>query len=278
MVLSKIAKYLLAGTLSLFSCVNDGDIITAENKSKISLNKKSLWPSVYDTIEKKFVDREDGIHEEFLNNNMNDMYLLPDYLAYFKLVDSLENIGTWDSLAKYEAVISELSTLVTTIHNFNTLSEVDNSSKNNLTPHLIPMKELLLSLDSIYHQNLNDTEKIRKMYNLLTDKIVSGKSTSGSVRIEKLINGQLGDCNDVAPAFYSVLTYYGFDVYMCFGKSKDEKGKVLGYHAWLGINLKEGYVDLDPTWYNVFVPLENRCEYIEKIAINDRYVTKKAIK
>ncbi|MGV8086767.1 MAG: hypothetical protein ACP5N1_03995 [Candidatus Woesearchaeota archaeon] len=240
--------------------------------------KKSPWDKVYDSTTAKFITRKDGISEEFLNKINSERYTQSDYLNYFKFVDSLENIGTWDSLAASEAGISELCTLVTTIHNFHMISKVDNSSKDTLNLSLIPMKEFILSLDSIYYQNLNDSEKIRKMYNLLTDKIVSGKLTSGSVCIEHLVNGQLGDCNDVVPAFYSVLTYYGFDVYMRFGKSKDDQGKVLGYHAWLGIDLKEGYADLDPTWYSAFVPLENRCKYIEYVSINDDYITKKAIK
>ncbi|MGV8086769.1 MAG: hypothetical protein ACP5N1_04005 [Candidatus Woesearchaeota archaeon] len=275
MSMSKIAKYVLAGALSLVPYVNDSRVMTAEDISKISLEQKNSWPSVYDTIENKFFDWEDGIHDEFLNNNMCAMYKLPEYLAYFKRADSLENIGEWHPIT-YPSRLLHFSTLLTrhtAIHNFKVLSAIDTIPITRLDSSLIPLKKLMTSLDSIYSKDISSFSKLRKMYTSLAKKICAGEKTLNSLPIELLVNGEKGDCNDVIPAFYSALTYYGFDTYLRYGKSVRDNNNKDRYHTWLSVNMDGTIIDLDPNWYIIFVPLENRNKDIGFSSLNKKYIT-----
>jgi hypothetical protein len=241
----------------------------------ITLENTVMWLDVYDSINHNFITRKDGIADAFLNEVNNNRYSDADYLDYFRRVDSLENIGTWVPLKIAEAGLSHLATNFTAINNFEIIEGVDSIARQDLKDEYVPLKDVLLSLDSINIKNLKPREKLRQMYNYLTDHIQAGKTTINSVAIEKLASGQLGDCNDVSPAFYALLEYYGFDSGMCFGRSIDDNGKSVGYHVWIGVNLPEGYIELDPTWYNAFVPLEERCDSIEWTGLKKQFIRKK---
>ncbi len=276
MSLSYLSNLSLAALLTVSSVSIATINANAQNTSQSGSTDKNqqiiCWPKIYDSSARSFVIRKGGISERFLNNVDNSRYKKDDYLEYFRRVDSLENVGIWGLLpdSLIEQSCNEL--VDTAIRNFQLISNVESISRTDLKNEVVSLKYLLSSLDSISVDKLDLSEKLRKMYNCLNTKISVDKDANDDVDINSLVSGQLGKCNAVAPAFYSILTYYGFDAVMCFGKQINNSGKKVIYHAWIGVNLDDGYIDLDPTYYPFFVPLENRCKDIKRYTVKDEYI------
>jgi hypothetical protein len=259
MIVSYLSKLTLATALSCLSInVQSTDYTTIHHNTKHSVRCE-----------------KESINE--LLNNINDVYYVSEeYSDYLNKVDSLEDISSWRNLKKIDGVkFSKLGTINTAISNLELIAHIDATSLDTLTSDLIPLKKLLSSLDLVYEQKLVLEEKFVKMYDLLANHIKSGQRTPNSVPIKHLVDGRLGDCNDIIPAFYSILHYYGFDCGMYFGVYNDGNSAEDGYHVWLGVNLNERTINLDPTWYDTFIPLRKRATDISLITVKDKYLRKK---
>jgi hypothetical protein len=124
----------------------------------------------------------------------------------------------------------------------------------------IPLKKLLRNLKKISKTKDSNLEKFIKQYNLVAKTIKAGKITDASEGLFYLTTGNLGDCSDLTPAYYTLLKrYYDFDMKMVFSKVPSEKENPL--HTWLNVTIDGSNFDLDPTWYPFFVPLNPRLDY-----------------
>lgn len=126
----------------------------------------------------------------------------------------------------------------------------------------LPLKKLLNNMEKIYYDTIKyeDTTSIMKMaelYNLIEQYICSEREeTPNSEGLLYLTNGNSGDCNDITPAYFALLGYYGYKVEMKTAHAYNGKRSTL--HTWLQVNHNGTKFDLDPTWHPVFIPLKPR--------------------
>ncbi|MGV8086768.1 MAG: transglutaminase domain-containing protein [Candidatus Woesearchaeota archaeon] len=278
MKISYLSEYLIAGVLALSPMKNSASEIKLEddleNKTssyncyikKDTINTNTKWPNVYDYAAHKFVTKKGGLSEEFLNKISDDFAVSEDCdlcFDFFSYVDTTETFYKWSKLDGDELSNSISEVYLTIASNFDKIFLADISEKKDLPSKYHSLKDLLLSLDSIainYYDN--EPKKLIRTYELLQRSIaLDREDTYASVSIDRLLNGKNGNCDDIAPMFYSILRYYGFDACMRFGQFSDINGNI-GYHAWVGLRLNDIYIDLDPTWYVNFAPLENRSNSI----------------
>ncbi len=241
---------------------------TREVSDSISKRKNDApWPSIYNSIDSCFMENEKGI-SSFVLNKLNRNYLTPKYLNYVRLIDSLEHVNTWSFDANSFRLL-ENTINMNLMQNFKQLYYVANTSCDNIIPKFIPLKELVFSLDSINATESSQDERLRKIYNLSVKHMRTGKLSPSYVDLEQLTNGKLGDSNDLSLALYSILTYYRFNAGICLG-NRVNKNNSLESYMWVGIKLGEKYINLDPTRYKLFVPLENRAKDIPCISFKGK--------
>lgn len=282
MIMSYLSKYLISGVLALLPMKNSALDMTLENylenkteyKTKHticyfdndSISNNSTVSDIYDYTAHQFVTKKGGLSEEFLNKSLIDLFVFEEskeFLDYLKYVDSTENNYYWSKLDSSRVIKSSLTdTYTTAINNFDMIFLTDMSNMCNLSTKYHSLKKVLLSLDSIASESYNYSEQLVLSYELLQKNILNREDNQSSIPMNELFNGKTADCNDIVPAFYTILRYYGYDVCMRFGTILNLDGKFLGNHVWLSVNIDNIIIDLDPTWYGSFAPLENRSNSI----------------
>jgi hypothetical protein len=162
---------------------------------------------------------------------------------------------------------SMMQTVFTAKHDLEELSRID-TIKNVNNYQEYALKNMMQDIHQIMSAANNPETKIIQIYDRCSKDIVSGELTKGSASIADLILSKDGDCNDLAPAYYAIYTYLGFDAYLRFGKHESSQEG----HAWIGIRLEENYFDLDPTWNDLFVAIPDRNPAIPHVQLKERYV------
>ena len=248
---------LLASSIGLMSYCTPN---IAQNSNSINDVSSNSHSNIYDSKKSRFITSPGGISESYLNLTHNSIFKEDLYLNYLNYVDSLERTVKFAPLDSTNWVGSFHATQVTAAYDSKLIFNVDNTPLDSLRSELFPLKLLLTGLNDINSFHTSSVEKLRLMYDLTNEFIHRGNRTSSSVPIDILTQGFLGDCNDLVPAYYSLFSYYGFDTRMRFSKILNSKNKFLGLHTWIDVNLNALSIDLDPTYYNIFAPLEDRCD------------------
>jgi hypothetical protein len=218
---------------------------------------------IYDSKTKRFNESYGGINENYLN--LTDKDFSGEEINFLRLIDKRERQLKFVQLGKYEAAGSQGITILNAKWNMQLIKEIDEIPLDRLDKYHKPLKELLIKLNEEYsNENLQVSEKFERMYSHISNKIHRGKITPTSSGIENLVNDSEGDCNDLAPAYFALLNYYGILCYMRFGKII-EKEEEIGNHAWITVKTEKGLIDIDPMGYSFFVPLDERNKNIEKI-------------
>jgi hypothetical protein len=169
-------------------------------------------------------------------------------------------------------LLSKLLTLMTISENMEMLRIVDEFSLEHTPEDVKKLKELMLRLHIIHHDvDLSYEKKMELMYNAISDAIPERESTEGAIKIEDLLNAGKGDCNDIIPAYYALLTYYGMDVCWVIGKTVKNKTEN-DLHIWL--HDQQLRIDLDPTWYWSYIKLPTRNAEIKCGILSDKYLFK----
>lgn len=241
--------------------------------------KQTTNPFIYslesstDSLESRIVNtisRE--IDRNYLDNSSNEEFKTAQYLEYLKKVEMSENDYKFIALRKSKAGISKLYTYLTTMENMEFIKGVDETPLSSLKDYYKPLKELLNELNGIYSaDSLSYNEKIERMYECMLKKIKPGELTEGSLGIGHLVNGKLGDCNDISAAYFALFNYYGIKCYFKMG----EEIKPNEVHAWIAVDVKDYTIDLDPTWYVRFVPLKVSGDEIENFYFKEGYMRRK---
>lgn len=193
---------------------------------------------------------------------------------YENLVYKREKENQFRPFKGLDCALSEIETIMTAIKNMKLIKEVDEAHIDNLKKDYVPLKKLLTKLNKIYNSDFSYEAKAESLYDCISDHITSGDHTPDAESIELLVNGLEGDCNDIAPAFFSLFNYYNVKTHLRFGKAIDKDG--YGYHVWLSVCSKDtACYDLDPTWYGSFIKLEERHKDIEKVMFKGEYMRHK---
>lgn len=209
-----------------------------------------------------------GIHGEFLNLiNYETTPFLEDIL-YFEEVQKEEREFSIGTLGEKEVALSELAIYLVAIKNLQLLKSADEGKEIELGEKL---KGLLVSLEGI--DTFPDYQRVEKIYTALGGKVDAGKE-GVYLSLVDLLNSKEGNCNSLAPAYFSVLQYLGVETYFRFGKLMKEDGRKY-YHVWLSVETELGMIDLDPTWYGDFVPLMERNPKIPRTTLNEEFLLRK---
>jgi hypothetical protein len=233
----------------------------------LSCPPNNLAHRIYDSKTEKFIESYGGINEDYLN--LTDRKLTYDEINLLQWIDKRERQLKFVQLEKYEAAGSQGITLLNAKWNMQLIKKIDEIPLDKLDDYHRPLKKLLMILNKEYsNENLQVSEKFERMYSHISNKIHRGKITMTSSSIENLINDSEGDCNDLAPAYFALLNYYGVPCYMRFGKIIENEEE-RGYHAWITVETEKGEITLDPMGYPFFVPLDERNENIEKIFLKE---------
>ena len=132
------------------------------------------------------------------------------------------------------------------------------------TAHFDPLKELMVKLYIIDGLKISQSEKLEKMYGVISETIGKGtKKKEGSANVADLCNGFKGTDTDIASAYYSLLNTFGILSYV---KRGTVQGEVPEERTWISVITERGEIDLDPAMYQGLVPLEIRNKEIKKIS------------
>jgi hypothetical protein len=214
------------------------------------------------------VDESKGVDEEVLEKVCQE-YKTPELISKIQLYDNYERqiifYGVDSSFAS-----SIMPQNITAAKNILLINAILNDSiydfdrnksvKFNSSEHkeYIPLKMLLSGMDKIYYGDNSGLVKLKEYCGLISEYIRSGKLTLESSGLVYLTNNNLGDCNDLTPAYFALLTYYGFKVDMPL--SVVDVNSDISLHTWLNVKMDDLEFDLDPTWYRIFVPLDPRLD------------------
>jgi len=182
------------------------------------------------------VDEEDLTYEDLVNNNERSWNFLP--LTYDAFPDSF---WTYHNI----------------IENLRIIKEVDEADE--VKPEHRKLKNLLERIDR------DDTKSI---YQRLSLHKINVLEKSGSVTIDRLFNGEEGDCSNISAAYFAVYHYLDKPVYLKFGEVRRPTSDDWGAHAWISLEYQGKTVDLDPMWYDGFIPLEIRNKDVVSIGFD----------
>jgi len=265
-----IKKSLLAFTLmsglSFFSGYyfkkSENDLIIEKNnlikKEYIEFKKDITQKSNSYGIESIFLDKDttgsvnyECFKDYPLFNNFSD----ETYQDFFKQANLCE-------LNAYFLKSKSAGFLTSTKDTYNSLfyniQEINNSTKLNekeLPTEYKNLKNLVSKLEDI-KEKAGLHNGLVLIYNEICKSIKSGDITDHSQNILDLTNGKTGDCNDLAPAYVALLNHLGYECSILFSESIKKPDMPSTGHVWLSVKTDFGQVELDPTWYPVFVPLK----------------------
>jgi hypothetical protein len=293
MKISVLPKLAFIAGLSLFSLSD----VKAQSLQTINALYQGIYPEEIYNMPKDYdisMDDENtsghleypkvkgGIDEKILNTLDSNLYKFSETFDYLEQIDADEHNKRWMPLKDFEAIQSRYEIFFTIDKNRKNLKHVDSLSISETEPLLLPLKNLITDLNAYskkidkhlnqYEGSIN-IEKLEYIYNYIKCTVpiaplpanTSYKDDIKSETIDNLLLGAPGNCNDIVPAYYSLLNYMGFVTYLRFGEIHDLEGNYLGLHTWFGVTIDNHYVDLDPTWHSLFIPLEDRNPKIEKI-------------
>lgn len=210
-------------------------------------------------LESKIVTISREIDKNYLANLSNEEYKTSQYIEYLKKEEVFENSFKIRPRREYEAGIAEIRTKLTALKNIRLIKAVDTMPLNDLKDYYKPLKELLNELNAIQANNFDCYEKLERIYEYISKKIKPGEITKGALGIEHLVNGKLGDCNDISAAYFALFNYYHINCYLKMGKIL----KMEDCHGWIAVDVGEHTIDLDPTLHKQFLPLKDT-KIIEK--------------
>lgn len=232
-----------------------GSLVLAFSITPSKAKLPSTNPLVYDQEKKAYKVLEGGVAEGCLQDKVYHEWAMINYL---QRIDSVERAYSFSELGILTAEKSKIETMKTKVHNFELIAKIDQSSIEEIAPEYMQLKEMLIICNfAVAQTERGSINQAALLYNTVTSYVHPGQKTNGSVHIEDILNGQLSDCNDVAPALDAILKYYGFGPELVFGWA--EKGESKEAHAWIRVKAEGQTFDLDPTWYSNFVPLGDRC-------------------
>jgi hypothetical protein len=258
--LAGLAKYLIVGTLAF-----------TPKDSKLELISFSEKP-VYNKEVDRFVGHPGGLNEGYLNHISavdRKVYTSDYYIEVFHWADSLEKNQTWIPIGD-TARMSQKNTYAMAIENIDRLYDL--SFITDPSDEYVPLKNMMDTLDMLYYKNLSQDETLAWMYEYMSTKL-KGTNYEQEVRpIAEIAAGKSVNCADVTAMYYSVLSYYGFKTSMRFGIVKDKNYKDSRLHAWITVDTKDGRIDLDPSWYPYFTPLDERSMSVKNWEADSKYV------
>lgn len=271
-----LCALILPLTIGLVGCVKDDNKNSGAKEEIVYVENKPLihTPEVFNKETNKFNQLEGGISEDCLNQYINSSSTGDNTIEYYQKVDEQERKLKFIKRGKYEGGLSNIETLLTAIENMKLISEIDKTNITQLKEEYVPLKKIIMELNKIDDKKISQLKKAEEMIEIISQSVESGKETRESVGIEKLVNGELGDCNDLSPTYFAILNYYGIKAYMRSAAITEENKKI-GLHAWININVDDISFDLDPTWYEGFCPLEDRDKEIEHYSLKDKFMTYK---
>lgn len=211
-----------------------------------------------------------GINEEYIFSS--DKELNKEYINYLLEIDKREKQLEFVSIEKgkkrYLAFYSKFQTIFTAEENMYLIKGLDESSMEEIDEYYKPIKNLLNELNLIYEKETVISKRFEIMYRKISERMVIGEGNNEAISLEYLVNGIKGDCNDISPAYFALLNYYGIPTYLRMGTIL-EKGKELGHHVWLTVETEKGWIDVDPVGYSFMIPLDDRNEEIELILLKE---------
>ncbi|MFH0831445.1 MAG: hypothetical protein V1886_01085 [archaeon] len=271
----KLGIGILASLLSLGVGCGTADY---SNKTSIQKNKEETqivaehkqFPEIFDYKNQTFYKLSGGIDEGYLGKFLTEEKMNNSTLSFYQKVDEQERELEFHCLQDFEGSISQIESLITAINNLKLIREGDRANIYKLKEEYIPLKVLLDKLNRVYHKKLAQQTKLKELYEIISAEVKSGEATHESLPLEKLVQGAKGDCNDLSPAFFSLLNYYGIKTYLRCGKVID-KGEE-GLHEWISVEIDNTLFDLDPTWYGSFCPLEDRNKKIKHSSLKEEHM------
>lgn len=224
--------------------------------------------SVYDQRTKNFIQRKKGVADKVLNSIDNPY--LKEYFTTQEAIRFYEEVEFNEQNLKFSpdpefnpCSTRSRSTIDTEKTKEKNMELIYGLKKGSIKDSYDKIKALLSKTDEIVASTNDELETIAKIYDFLQENLaVKKEDTNKSLSLVEILEKRKGDCNDLSPAFYSIIRIYGINIELVYGgvsiKRKDYDWFV-GNHTWLRVKLKSGQTfDLDPRWHDRFVPLEPR--------------------
>lgn len=261
--------------LKKFISITAASLITLVAVAQNKADKNKTFMSVFDTQKQEYLEIQGGIEENILNQ-FGTEYKTPEAIETMQFYDFVERNHVFQRKTKNEAKESEEKMLMTTRTNMFLLEELDKYKQEEIPRKYQKTKEMMKKIDLVYLKEKNELKKFQETYKIIRQYIHSNGNVDGTLSLEELTNGKGGDCSEMTSAYYSILKFYGFNIYMRISRAKAKEDEQAYGHAWLHVKLDAGSFDLDPRFYkDMLTPIEDRDKNINYISIEPKYVMNK---
>ena len=248
------------------------------------LNKKYLedfshWETNKDYIEysKNIEDKEENIRftqREKCNNRKND--------GLSRKIKDMIFDENYDPGCR--GIFSEYELYNVVIENMNIIKKIDNTPTDKISKENKTLKHMLNKLNEINKNYKNPEKRLERIFNHISSTIgpiYKKEEYWGTLDIIQFLNDKYGDCSETSSAYFALLNYFNIKCYIKSGKvhKKSKNNKVLHIwkedllHAWICVEINKKEIDLDPTWYPIFAPLNP--VGVEKVTLKDKFMQKK---
>lgn len=241
----------------------------------VAIINKEPHPTVFDEKTHTFYERPGGIAESVLNKYFVKN-LDQEYKKVCRIVDSVEINTLFVEKGESEGGMNEVKTLINITQGFKVLNGLDTLEMDEIKEEYVPLKKLMMSLDSIYYDKHNPKfEKLKNIYLRIDQNIKPDNSSEEITSVEDMVAGKAGECSDITATYYTIMEYYNQPI--GFRTGKVITSDTSGLHMWLVIKIDGEWRDFDPTWYSgYFVPLDQRKKSNNDVhGIRDKYIKHK---
>ena len=181
-------------------------------------------------------------------------------------------------------IFSEYGLYNVIIKNMEIIKKIDNTPTDKISKENKTLKYMLNKLNEINENYKNPDKRLEGICNHISSTIGSldkKEEYGGTLDIIQFLNGRYGDCSEISSTYFALLNYFNIKCYIKSGKvhKKFKNDKFLQIwkedllHAWICVEINKKEIDLDPTWYPIFAPLNP--VGVEKVTLKDKFMQKK---
>ena len=215
---------------------------------------------MYSDSSPKYYDSPGGLNERYMNQHFSERFDDSKSLEYLANTDRIEKKHYFEELGALEGANERIFTLMAENDNDAIIRKVDAAKRESLNARELRLKDLLDDLDRIARGTPDKGKLLGLLHDRINQSISIGEPLLPYVNILGILNHQNGDCNNVSAAHSSLYAHYGFETRVRFGRAKAIGTDKTALHAWLEVKAPDMSIELDPTWYRTFAPLEARHE------------------
>lgn len=277
MKIASIKNVAFAGGLYLLTSCSS--LVTSPQITE--MNHEIKTNRIHHEISSVISKRGKGFDSDIFFSTDSTYYTSEDVLQKLEDVNREEKKTSFISLSPLEkdTILKQSidNIIITTYDNIHLLKRIDTLSAENRTMTENELSYFLTFLNENPQGRMykSKVDKLKEAYNFLQDNLkmvlispdIPDTISMKSNRIDSIIAGAAGNCNDLVPAYFAFLNYAGFNTSIRISAISYKGNKL--YHAYLGVYEDKTYFELDPMlYYNKgFIPIEERNENAVEITV-----------